>query len=45
MLHLDLVRELIFMAGITVATILLALAYAALEKVFPFLRGGLGRMR
>lgn len=44
MLHLDWVRELFFVMGISVATCVLAFVYAALEKVFPFLRGGLGRM-
>lgn len=44
MLHLDWVRELFFIIGISVGTCILAAIYAALEKVFPFLRGGLGRM-
>ncbi|MDP2357532.1 MAG: hypothetical protein Q8M31_15935 [Beijerinckiaceae bacterium] len=44
MLHLDWVRELLFILGISVATCALAIVYASLEKVFPFLRGGLGRM-
>ncbi|MFN3891039.1 MAG: hypothetical protein ACK4MV_11625 [Beijerinckiaceae bacterium] len=44
MLHLDWVRELWFVFGISVVTCLLAVIYSALEKVFPFLRGGLGRM-
>lgn len=44
MLHLDWVRELFFIMGISAGTCLLAAAYAALENVFPFLRGGLGRM-
>jgi hypothetical protein len=45
MLHLDWVRELFFIIGISIGTCLLAIAYAALEKVFPFLKGGLGRMK
>ncbi len=44
MLHLDWVRELFFILGISAATCTLAFVYASLEKVFPFLRGGLGRM-
>jgi len=44
MLHLDWVRELFFIIGISVGTCILAAIYAALEKVIPFLRGGLGRM-
>lgn len=44
MLHLDFVRELIFIVSISVATCILAFVYASLEKVFPFLKGGLGRM-
>ena len=44
MLHLDWVRELYFIAGISVGTCLLAVAYSELENVFPFLRGGFGRM-
>ena len=44
MLHLDFVRELVFIVSISVATCILAFVYASLEKVFPFLKGGLGRM-
>lgn len=44
MLHLDWVRELFFVLGISAATCVLAVVYAALEKVFPFLKGGLGRL-
>ncbi len=44
MLHLDWVRELFFIIGISIGTCVLAFAYSALEKVFPFLRGGFGRM-
>ena len=44
MLHLDWFRELVFVISISAATCALAVVYAALEKVFPFLRGGLGRM-
>lgn len=44
MLHLDWVRELYFIVGISIGTCLLAAGYAALEKVFPFLKGGLGRV-
>lgn len=44
MLHLDWVRELWFIFGITVATCIWAFIYSLLERVFPFLRGGLGRM-
>ncbi|MDP2357610.1 MAG: hypothetical protein Q8M31_16325 [Beijerinckiaceae bacterium] len=44
MLHLDWVRELFFIMGISAGTCLLAVVYATLENVFPFLRGGLGRM-
>lgn len=44
MLHMDLAREAYFIIGITAGTCLLALAYAAMENVVPFLRGGLGRM-
>jgi len=44
MLHLDWVRELYFILGITAGTCTIAVVYASLEKVFPFLRGGLGRM-
>ncbi len=44
MLHLDWVRELFFIMGISVGTCLLAFVYAALENVFPFLRGGFGRL-
>ncbi|MBX9759586.1 MAG: hypothetical protein K2Y29_12500 [Beijerinckiaceae bacterium] len=44
MLHLDWVREIFFVIGISIATCIIALVYAALEKVIPFLRGGLGRM-
>jgi hypothetical protein len=44
MLHLDWVRELTFIASISAATCVLAFIYASLEKVFPFLKGGLGRM-
>lgn len=42
--HFDLFRELMFVIGITAATVLLSIIYAALENVFPFLRGGLGRL-
>lgn len=45
MLHLDWVRELFFIIGISIGTCLLAVVYAALEKVFPFLKGGLGRIK
>ncbi|MFN3889668.1 MAG: hypothetical protein ACK4MV_04655 [Beijerinckiaceae bacterium] len=44
MLHLDWVRELFFILGISAGTCILAAVYAGLENVFPFLRGGLGRM-
>ena len=44
MLHLDWLRELIFVISISVATCILAAVYAALEKVVPFLKGGLGRL-
>lgn len=44
MLHLDWVRELFFIIGISIGTCVLAAVYAALENVIPFLRGGLGRM-
>ena len=44
MLHLDWVRELTFIASLSAATCVLAFVYASLEKVFPFLKGGLGRM-
>ncbi len=44
MQHLDWVRELIFIMGISVSTCVLAFVYAALENVIPFLRGGFGRM-
>lgn len=44
MLHLDWVRELFFIMGISVGTCVLAVIYSALENVIPFLRGGLGRM-
>ena len=44
MLHLDWVRELVFVISISIATCVLAVIYAGLEKIFPFLRGGLGRM-
>ncbi|MBX9761371.1 MAG: hypothetical protein K2Y29_21520 [Beijerinckiaceae bacterium] len=44
MLHLDWVRELFFIMGISVGTCILAAIYASLENVFPFLRGGFGRM-
>ncbi|MDB5571692.1 MAG: hypothetical protein JWN93_2875 [Hyphomicrobiales bacterium] len=36
--------EFAMMVGLVVATIAMAGIYAALENVFPFLRGGLGRM-
>lgn len=42
--HFDWLRELIFIIGISVGTCVLAVIYAALEKVFPFLKGGLGRI-
>ncbi len=32
------------MVGLVVATIVMAGVYAALENVFPFLKGGLGRI-
>ena len=44
MLHLDWVRELFFVVGISIATCVLAFVYATLEKVFPFLKGCLGRL-
>lgn len=44
MLHLDWVRELTFIVSISVATCVLAFIYALLERVFPFLKGGLGRV-
>lgn len=44
MLHLDWFRELMFIIGISIGTCVLAAVYAALENVFPFLKGGLGRM-
>jgi hypothetical protein len=44
MLHLDWFRELMFVIGISAGTCVLAVIYASLENVFPFLRGGLGRM-
>lgn len=44
MLHMDLMRETYFVLGIAAATGALAVVYAGLENVFPFLRGGLGRM-
>ena len=44
MLHLDWVRELFFIMGISAGTCILAFVYSALEKVIPFLRGGLGRL-
>lgn len=44
MLHLDWFRELMFIIGISIGTCVLALVYSALEKVIPFLKGGLGRM-
>ena len=42
--HFDWVRELFFILGISVGTCILAAIYATLESIFPFLRGGLGRM-
>jgi hypothetical protein len=36
--------ETAVMVGIILMTLLFAAVYAALEKVFPFLRGGLGRV-
>lgn len=44
MLHLDWVREIFFIIGISAATCAIAAIYAALERVIPFLRGGLGRI-
>ena len=44
MLHLDWFRELMFIIGISIGTCVLAFVYSALEKVFPFLKGGLGRI-
>jgi hypothetical protein len=42
--HLDFVREMYFILGISVGTCVVAAIYASLENVVPFLRGGLGRM-
>lgn len=42
--HFDLFRELSVIIGATVATGILAVVYAGLEKVFPFLKGGFGRL-
>ncbi|MFZ9502097.1 MAG: hypothetical protein ACO27F_11055 [Beijerinckiaceae bacterium] len=36
--------EFTVMAGIIAMTLLFAVVYAALENVFPFLRGGMGRV-
>ena len=36
--------EFTVMAGIILMSLLFAAVYAALENVFPFLRGGMGRM-
>ena len=36
--------EATVMAGIILMALLFAAVYAALEKVFPFLRGGMGRV-
>jgi hypothetical protein len=36
--------EVTVMLGIVLMTLLFAAVYAALENVFPFLRGGTGRM-
>ena len=36
--------ELTAMIGIVLMALLFAAVYAALEKVFPFLRGGTGRI-
>ena len=44
MLHLDWVRELFFIFGLSVGVCILAAVYAALERAFPFLSGGLGRV-
>ena len=41
MLHLDWFRELMLIIGISIGTCVLAAVYAALENVFPFLKGGL----
>lgn len=37
-------NEATVMAGIILIALLFAAVYAALENVFPFLRGGMGRM-
>jgi hypothetical protein len=44
MLHLDWFREPMFIIGISIGTCVLAFVYPALEKVIPFLKGGLSRM-
>jgi hypothetical protein len=36
--------EATVMLGIVIMTLLFAAIYAALENVFPFLRGGMGRV-
>ena len=36
--------EVTVMVGIILMALLFAAVYAALEKVFPFLRGGMGRV-
>ncbi len=36
--------EVTVMVGIIAMALLFAAVYAALEKVFPFLRGGMGRV-
>jgi hypothetical protein len=37
--------EALVMLGIAGLAVLFAAVYAALERIVPFLRGGLGRMR